>query len=107
NQLLPPGYQGCQDGEGIFVETQTNGTAALSITGNTVNTFDKNGITVSYAAAVATIQNNIVTGIGPTDVIAQNGIQLGYNATGTIKGNTVSNLVYSPATYGSSGILLY
>jgi len=107
NQLLPDGYQGCQDGEGIFVESQTANTPPLNIVGNTVNTFDKNGITVSYAAANVTIKNNVVTGIGPTDVIAQNGIQLGYEATGRIMGNQVSNLIYSPATYGSSGILLY
>lgn len=107
NQLLPPGYQGCQDGEGIFVETQTARTPQLTISGNTVNTFNKNGITVSYSAAQANINNNTVTGIGATDVIAQNGIQLGFNATGTINGNKVSNLVYSPATVGASGILLY
>lgn len=107
NQMLPTGYQGCQSGEGIFVENQTVGTPQLSIQQNTVDTFDKNGITVSYAAALSSIDNNTVTGIGPTDVIAQNGIQLGYGASGTINGNDVSNLVYTPATYGSSGILLY
>jgi len=107
NQLLPPGYQGCQDGEGIFVESQTTGTPQLGIAGNTVDTFDKNGITVSYAAADVIIKNNTVTGNGPIDYIAQNGIQLGYEATGHITGNTVSNLIYTPGTYGSSGILLY
>lgn len=107
NQMLPPGYQGCQSGEGIFVESQTAGTPSLTISGNTVNTFDKNGITVSYPAALSFISKNTVTGIGPTDVIAQNGIQLGYGASGSISGNNVSNLVYSPATVGASGILLY
>ena len=107
NQMLPPGLQGCQDGEAIFVETQNSGVSTLKITGNTVSNFDKNGITVSYNPAVADIENNIVTGIGPTDVIAQNGIQVGYGATGTFSGNQVSNLIYTPETYGSSGILLY
>ncbi|HEY3636861.1 MAG TPA: right-handed parallel beta-helix repeat-containing protein [Rhizomicrobium sp.] len=107
NQLLPPDYQGCQDGEGIFVENQTSGTTRVKITNNTVTNFDKNGITVSYGAANVQIENNTVTGLGPTDVIAQNGIQLGYGATGTISGNQVSELIYTPETYGSSGILLY
>lgn len=107
NQMLPSGFQGCQDGEGIFVENQTAGTPAISITANTVQTFDKNGITVSYAGANATIKNNTVTGNGAVDYIAQNGIQLGYEATGRITGNQVSNLIYTPGTYGASGILLY
>jgi nitrous oxidase accessory protein NosD len=106
NQILPPEDQGCQDGEAIFVESQS-GEPAVKITGNTVSDFDKNGITVSYAGADATISDNIVTGWGPTDIIAQNGIQVGYGATGSISGNQVSNLVYSPATYGSSAILLW
>ena len=106
-QQLPPDLQGCQDGEAIFAENQVAGTLEIRINGNTVTNFDKNGITVSYAAANAQIENNIVTGVGPTDVIAQNGIQVGYGATGTISGNTVSGMIYTPATYGSSGILLY
>ena len=43
-------------------------------------------MTVAVIPAVATIENNIVTGIGPTDLIAQNGIQIGFGATGTISG---------------------
>jgi hypothetical protein len=107
NQLLPPNYQGCQDGEGIFVENAALGTGAVNITSNTVLNFDKNGITTSYAAAHGTISKNTITGIGPTTVIAQNGIQVGYGATASILTNTISNLIYSPDTYGSSGILLY
>jgi hypothetical protein len=107
NQALPQADFGCQDGEAIFVETQTNGTPILKITGNTVANFDKNGITVSYDPANATIENNIITGVGPTDLIAQNGIQVGYGATGSISGNQVSNLIYTPATFGASGVLLF
>jgi hypothetical protein len=107
NQLLPPSSDGCQNGQGIFVENQTSGTPAVLIQSNTVQNFDKNGITVSYSAAKATITNNIVTGNGAIDYIAQNGIQMGYEATGHITGNQVSNFVYSPGTYGAAGILLY
>ena len=107
NQVLPQADFGCQDGEAIFVENQVTGTPALKITGNVVTNFDKNGITVSYGAANATIENNTVTGVGPTDLIAQNGIQLGYGATGSIKENKVSDLIYTGGVYASSGILLY
>jgi hypothetical protein len=106
NQLLPRGFRGCQNGLGILVENQTINTPQVKINKNTVINFDKNGITVSYPAAKASITNNTVTGRGPIDSAAQNGIQLGYGATGTIKGNTVSNFIYSPAPI-AAGILLY
>lgn len=106
NQLLPAGYQGCQEGVGIIGENQTVNTPSIQINHNTVINFDKNGITVSYGAAVVTIADNTITGRGSTDTTAQNGIQLGYGASGSIKGNTVSNLIYSPAPE-AAGILLY
>ena len=107
NQLLPPGFQGCQAGQGIYVESETPGTGAITITRNTVTNFDKNGITVNRAAAVGEITHNTVVGLGPTPYIAQNGIQVGFGATATVSANTVSNLVYTGGSDGSSGILMY
>ncbi|MEI9929272.1 MAG: right-handed parallel beta-helix repeat-containing protein [Rhizomicrobium sp.] len=107
NQILPDGYQGCQSGLGIFVENQASGTDSVNIEKNTVTNFDKNGITVELAAAAANITHNTVTGIGPTTLIAQNGIEVSYGATASITANTISDLIYSPDTYGSSGIILY
>lgn len=107
NQLLPEGLQGCQDGLGIFVESDNTSVDKISITNNTVTNFDKNGITVDHKGANADIVANTVTGMGPTDVIAQNGIQVAYGATANITGNTISNLIYSPETTGSSGIIMY
>jgi len=107
NQMLPDGYQGCQSGLAIFVENVTPGTDAVTIEKSTVTNFDKNGITVEAAAADAIIEHNTVTGIGPTDLIAQNGIEVSYGATAKITSNTISNLIYSPQTYGSSGIIMY
>ena len=43
----------------------------------------------------ATIRSNVVTGAGPVDYIAQNGIQIGFGGTGLIRGNTVSANSYT------------
>ncbi len=107
NQLLPEGYQGCQSGLGIYVQNAAAGTNPINISSNTVTNFNKNGITVNEAAATATITKNTVVGLGPVDFIAQNGIQVAYGANADIETNNVSNLIYTPSTYGSSGILLY
>jgi len=59
------------------------------------------------AASTGTISKNTVIGLGPTDVIAQNGIQVAYGAIASIHANNVSQLIYTPETYGSSAILRY
>ncbi|MFL5236199.1 MAG: hypothetical protein ACJ8EL_01065 [Rhizomicrobium sp.] len=107
NQLLPEGYQGCQSGLGIYVQNANAGTDPVVITANSVTNFNKNGITMNEAAATGEITRNTVVGMGPTDVIAQNGIQVAYGANADVETNSVSNLIYSPGTYGAAGILLY
>ena len=84
-----------------------------------VSGYLKNGITANFPNMTANIHDNTVTGMGPTTVIAQNGIQIGFGATSTVSTNTVSGHVWT-GTYGGSndpatdpdadgacGILLY
>lgn len=111
NVLLPPGLQGCQDGLAINVEAST-GNPVVKITNNSVRNYDKNGITVSgpgglTAGPKATISGNTIIGLGPTSVIAQNGIQISYGATAVVQYNYVADDIYTGPLYGSSGILIY
>jgi len=104
---------GAQHGNPIYFYDGARGT----ISGNTVYDFQKNGITVSGKAAdgsalsdvktSATVANNVVTGKGPIDYIAQNGIQVSYGASAVVKGNTVRNFFYSPDTTEATGLLSY
>lgn len=107
NQMLPSGTDGCQAGQGIYVQSLAGGTPAVSIVGNNVSNFDKNGITINEPAATGTIKNNTVTGAGSVDFIAQNGIQVGFGASAHVIDNGVSALNYSPDTDTASGILFY
>ena len=107
NQIGPVGHQNCQNGMSILVENQTVGTDSIAIESNTVKNFDKNGIVMRLPGAIGTISRNTVTGIGPTNVLAQNGIELAYGATANVVLNTVSDLLYTPETFGSSGIIVY
>jgi len=62
---------------------------------------------MSGAGLTAHVTGNTVTGAGPTDQIAQNGIQFSLGATGTIAGNTVSGHRYTGPSYTTAaGILL-
>jgi hypothetical protein len=107
NQIGPVGYQNCQNGIGILVENTTVGTEAVTIANNRVQNFDKNGIVMGLPGSVGTIQRNTVTGLGPTTILAQNGIELIHGASANISSNVVSDFVYSPLTFGSSGIILH
>jgi len=118
NVLLPTGFQGCQDGLAINVEADS-GTPAVTISNNSVRNYDKNGITASGRGTavgvgpVVTVKGNTVIGLGATTVIAQNGIQVGLGATGSITSNYVADDIYtnppncSPSCTGASGILVY
>lgn len=103
-----PGLYGCQQGQGIGVGRMSTGQVGhATIIGNTIDTFQKGGIYVDGPGSKATIKNNTVTGTGPSDIIAANGIQISRNAIGKLSGNTVTANSYTGDSAASSGILLY
>lgn len=102
------GQSGCQEGNAIEVRNFTTGDPqrAVTISGNTVSDYQKNGITANGTVA-ATITNNTVTGSGPIGYIAQNGIQVGFGATALVKGNTASGNWYTGSGWAACGFLIY
>ncbi len=110
NQLMDPADQGCQVGLAINVESNS-GAPIVTVSANSVRNYDKNGITASGPGTgggpAVTVSGNTVIGLGATSVIAQNGIQIGFGATGSVTGNYVADNIYTGPYYGSSGILIY
>ncbi|HEY0703889.1 MAG TPA: right-handed parallel beta-helix repeat-containing protein [Candidatus Acidoferrales bacterium] len=104
---------GCQSGNAIEVVTSPGSSSQVTINGNSVDDYQKNGITANEAGSSAKIEFNTVTGIGSTNAIAQNGVQIGFGAAGTITGNTVSNHLYAPCVSAAqcdtnaAGILIF
>ena len=97
---------GSQHGNAIYYRALGTGTASGTISGNTITHYQKGGITTN-GKVTATITNNTVTGEGPVNYIAQNGIQVGYGAKATVTGNNVSRNAYTGANLASSaGILV-
>ncbi len=113
NQILPPGYTGCQSGQGIFVQSgYSTGTARVTIENSSVSSFDKNGITIDGPGAGGNIVSNFIAGVGPTTGAAENGIQISDGAGATIQGNVVMDEIWAPDTSSqpynaASGILIY
>jgi parallel beta-helix repeat protein len=96
---------GDQHGNAIYYRA-FGGSASGTISDNTVTHYQKNGITINGNVS-ATIANNTVTGEGPVDYIAQNGIQVGYDsAKVSVTENTVTGNAYTGSNGASSGGIL-
>ena len=104
----------CQEGIGIAVTNAPfDGTGDpelapnVKVSNNTVKGYQKGGIVVTGNVA-PTIVSNQVQGWGETDVLAQNGIQVSYGATGLVEGNTVrGNWFTGNLDEGATGIVIF
>jgi hypothetical protein len=97
---------GAQHGNAIYYRALGTGTASGTVSGNAISHYQKNGITFNGAVS-GTVSDNAVSGEGPVDYIAQNGIQIGYGADASVTGNVVSGNAYTGLNLASSaGILV-
>lgn len=101
-------FSGCQNGVAIDVGRMSEGqVGSATIQKNIIDNYQKGGIVVSNVGSSADVKDNDVTGVGPTAVIAQNGIQISAGATATVQHNTITDNVYTPQSVVSTGILLF
>jgi parallel beta-helix repeat protein len=107
-QIRDNPFSGCQNGVAVLVGRQFEATTGSArIIGNVIDNYQKNGPTVDNAGSHAEIVSNRILGIGPTAVIAQNGVQVSRGATAEIRHNFVSGHIYTPQTFASIGVLLF
>ncbi len=92
---------GCQNGQGIFVGRNFFNTAGHAlINDNYIIGYQKGGIVVDgllsgVSQSTAEITDNVVTGVGQTETIAQNGIQISRGAAAVVRGNNISENYYT------------
>jgi hypothetical protein len=83
---------------GIYAKggCEDSGAVDITVKDNEISNYGKNGITVNCELATAKITGNTVTGRGelPLGDYAQNGIQLGWGATGEVRDNTITDHWY-------------
>jgi hypothetical protein len=99
---------GCQGGVGVQVGlSPTDQIGLASLSGDTIETYQKNGITVDGPGSYGDIVKTVVTGDGPTPTIAQNGIQVSFGATGSVTQSTITGNNYTGSGDASAtGILV-
>jgi len=76
------------------------------VRGCTVFDFQKNGITINGDHLVGNVHDNVVTGAGAVNFIAQNGVQIGFGASAVVSNNAITGFVYTPDPE-SCGVLLF
>jgi len=96
NVKLSENLNGCQSGSAILVQSGGGGTSVVEIKDSSIHDYQKNGITANEVGTQVRIEGNVVTGVGPTTGAAQNGIQIGFGAGGSITRNIVANHIWSP-----------
>ena len=89
-----PAHTGAQHGVGVYFTDGATGT----VTGNRIFDYQKNGTAYTGSGTHVDSIDNRVIGDGPTKRIAQNGIQYSSGASGDIRGNEVSDNVYTQET---------
>lgn len=109
---------GCQEGNAIEVRSCDGaGTQTATIDNSTVSDYQKTGI-LANCDVVVSVTANTVQGVGPVDYIAQNGVQIGFGASGEVSGNTISDNFYTGCSnrdaaktgctpFVSAGLLLF
>jgi hypothetical protein len=82
---------GVQTGLGVLFDPGSTG----SIEGSIISEYQKGGIVVNGAGTSASLIGNTVTGLGPVNFIAQNGIQVSRGAIADLTENEVSGNIYT------------
>ena len=98
---------GAQAGVGIFALADDGNARTLDIISNNIFDFQKNATSLSGIDLTANVDSNTITGAGPVSFIAQNGVQIGFDAAGSVTNNIISNFSYVPSTTVSCGVLLF
>ncbi|HVB23941.1 MAG TPA: hypothetical protein VNG51_18540 [Ktedonobacteraceae bacterium] len=97
---------GDQHGYGIYFAEDIG--AKGTISSNLVWNYQKNGIVVRGVHSNATITKNTVIGQGPVNYIAQNGIEVGAGAKGSVTKNIVAGNAYTgTGDATAAGVLVY
>lgn len=104
-------FSGTQRGNAVYVNHayDTDFGHTVTIDSNIIDDYQKTGLLINEINTHALIRGNTITGQAVKNVIAQNGIQIGYGAYATITGNTITGNLWNsadPHTYMSAAILL-
>ncbi len=105
--IMDTPFSGAQHGVGVYAYNNTGGPYTVVVNDVVVDDFQKTAVALSGDGLTVDIDNVTVIGAGPTSVTAQNGIQIGFGAGGTVNDCSVTGIDYTGASWTASGALIY
>src|ERR1700736_183647 len=104
---LGPGGElsGVQHGNAIVISNTVGSPLAFTVSNSSIENYQKTAIIARNTNA--TLTNNTIDGGGPHNIIAQNGIQLSAGSTGTVTGNHISGIGFTPNSNDVVGVLVF
>lgn len=100
-------FSGAQHGVSLYLYNEDGTARTFAVANVTVDDFQKNAMAIFAADGTdltASVTGCEITGQGPTDVTAQNGIQIN-GADLTVTGNTVRDIAWDGPTWTASGCI--
>lgn len=78
--------------------------ATGTVSASTITEYQKNGVTINGPGTAVGVQDNILTGLGPTEITAQIGVQISRGATALVAGNAIAGNFYTPRSGTACGL---
>jgi hypothetical protein len=100
-------FDGVQAGVAVYALTDDATSRTLNVDHSILSDYQKNGTVFHGTGLTVNFTNNTVTGHGPTNITAQNGVQISGGATGIVSGNTISGHSYTPFTTVATGVIVF
>jgi nitrous oxidase accessory protein NosD len=100
-------FSGAQHGVGVYAYNNTGGPYTVTLNDVLVDEFQKTAIALNGAGLTVDLDNVTTIGEGPTDVTAQNGIQIGPGVTGNADNCSISLVDWTGPTWTASGLLVF
>jgi len=99
---------GVQLGVGVVVGglTAAEGVGTAVVADNTISGYQKGGVVAFGDGTSALIAGNKIVGVGPTGVIAQNGVQVSDGADARVIDNDISRNAYTGSETFASGVIV-
>ncbi len=100
-------FSGAQHGNGVYCYADDAAGHVFAMTDVLVDGFQKTGVVVHGGGLQANLLRVTCTGQGPTDVTAQNGIQVSGGAIGDVKDCSVTGVAWIGDTWTATGLLVF
>jgi len=104
--VMDTAFSGTQHGVGIYAYNTTGGPYTIALNDVQVFDFQKNGLALLGEGLTVDLDGVTTTGEGPTAVTAQNGIQIGLGASGTVDNCGIAGIAYTGGYWTATGLLL-